>query len=103
MPLYLLIGPEGSGKTSTFLNSSIEPQLLAGQGTTPVSPTRLCNLWLAKDAIFAEIGGRMFTGDLARWNQLLVVVAPSSRASRLAPPLGRACIPDGPPRSHCIL
>jgi len=58
MPLYLLIGPEGSGKTSTFLNSGLEPQLLAGQGTTPVSPTRLCNLWLAKDAIFAEIGGR---------------------------------------------
>ena len=76
MPLYLLIGPEGSGKTSTFLNSSTEPQLLAGQGTTPVSPTRLCNLWLAKDAIFAEIGGRMFTGDLARWNQLLAALRP---------------------------
>ena len=76
MPLYLLIGPEGSGKTSTFLNSSIEPQLLAGQGTTPVSPTRLCNLWLAKEAIFAEIGGRMFTGDLARWNQLLSSLRP---------------------------
>ena len=65
MPLYLLIGPEGSGKTSTFLNSGLEPQLLAGQGTAPVSPTRLCNLWLAKDAIFAEIGGRMFAANLA--------------------------------------
>src|SRR3954454_974214 len=30
-PVYLLIGPEGSGKTSTFLNSNMEPQLLAGQ------------------------------------------------------------------------
>ena len=76
MPLYLLIGPEGSGKTSTFLNSSTEPQLLAGQGTTPVSPTRLCNLWLAKDAIFAEIGGRMFAGELARWSQLLAALRP---------------------------
>jgi type VI secretion system protein ImpL len=74
MPLYLLIGPEGSGKTSTFLNSGMEPQLLAGQGTAPVAPTRLCNLWLAKDAIFAEIGGRAFAGDLSRWGQLLGVL-----------------------------
>ena len=59
MPLYLLIGPEGSGKTSTFLNSGLEPQLLAGQGTAPDSPTRLCNLWMAKDAEYAEIVVRM--------------------------------------------
>ncbi len=74
MPLYLLIGPEGSGKTSTFLSSGTEPQLLAGQGTAPVAPTRLCNLWLAKDAIFAEIGGCGFAADLSRWNQLLGVL-----------------------------
>jgi type VI secretion system protein ImpL len=74
MPLYLLIGPEGSGKTSTFLNSATEPQLLAGEGTAPVAPTRLCNLWLAKDAIFAEIGGRAFAAELSRWSQLLGVL-----------------------------
>ena len=74
MPLYLLIGPEGSGKTSTFLSSGMEPQLLAGQGTAPVAPTRLCNLWLAKDAIFAEIGGRGFAAELNRWGQLLGVL-----------------------------
>lgn len=71
MPLYLLIGPEGSGKTSTFLNSGLEPQLLAGQGIAPVAPTRLCNIWLAKNTIFAEMGGRAFAGELGRWNQLL--------------------------------
>jgi type VI secretion system protein ImpL len=74
MPLYLLIGPEGSGKTSTFLNSATEPQLLAGQGASPVAPTRLCNFWLAKGAIFAEIGGRMFAAELSRWSQLLVAL-----------------------------
>jgi type VI secretion system protein ImpL len=74
LPLYLLIGPEGSGKTSTFQNSATEPQLLAGQGTTPVAPTRLGNFWLAKDAIFAEIAGRQFTADLNRWGQLLGVL-----------------------------
>ncbi len=76
MPLYLLIGPEGSGKTSTFRDSGLEPQLLAGQvaGTAPLIPTRLCNLWLAKDAIFAELSGRAFSGDLSRWTQLLQVL-----------------------------
>ena len=78
LPLYLLVGAESSGKTSTFLNSSTEPQLLAGQGTTPVSPTRLCNFWLAKDAIFAEVGGRMFTAELGRWNQLLAALRPQA-------------------------
>ena len=76
MPLYLLIGPEGSGKTSTFVNSGLEPQLLAGQvsGTGPPMPTRLCNFWVAKDAIFAELSGRVFSGDTARWTQLLKVL-----------------------------
>ena len=72
-PLYLLIGPEGSGKTSTFLNSGVEPQLLAGQSGPAAAPgsTRLCNLWLARNAIFVEISGRAFSGDLGRWRQLL--------------------------------
>jgi len=76
MPLYLLIGPEASGKTSTFLNSGLEPQLLAGQvaGTAPLVPTRLCNIWLVKDAIFVELSGRVFSGDLSRWTQLLQVL-----------------------------
>lgn len=75
LPLYLLIGPEGSGKTTTFINSGLEPQLLAGQagGSAPVS-TRLCNIWLAKNAVFAEISGRMFSGDLGRWSGLLSVL-----------------------------
>jgi len=81
MPLYLLIGPEASGKTSTLLNSGLEPQLLAGQvsGTAPLIPTRLCNLWLAKGAMFVEISGRAFSGDLGRWTQLLVVRGESRR------------------------
>ena len=74
LPLYLLVGPEASGKTSTFLNSGLESQLLAGQGVTPVAPTRLANLWLARNAIFAELGGRAFAGDLNRWSQLLATL-----------------------------
>ena len=83
LPLYLLIGPEGSGKTSTFLNSGLDPQLLAGQpnGGSATAPTRLCNLWLAKNAIFAELSGRLFSGDSERWLQLLGML----RGSRTLP------------------
>src|SRR5215831_12348599 len=31
LPLYLLIGPQGAGKTTTFVNSGVEPHLLAGE------------------------------------------------------------------------
>jgi type VI secretion system protein ImpL len=76
MPLYLLIGPEASGKTSTFINSGLEPQLLAGRltGTAEVVPTRLCNIWFAKDAVFIEISGRAFRGDVGRWTGVLKVL-----------------------------
>jgi type VI secretion system protein ImpL len=75
LPLYLLIGPQGVGKTSTFLNAGLEPQLLAGEagGNSPAS-TRVCNLWLAKNAVFAEISGRMFSGEVGRWSELLGVL-----------------------------
>lgn len=76
LPVYLLIGPDGSGKTSAFLNSGLEPQLLAGQGKfdAPVAPTRLCNIWVAGDSIFVEVAGRVFGGDPGRWTQLLKVL-----------------------------
>lgn len=72
LPAYLLVGPEGAGKTSTFLHSGLEPQLLAGQTGSPSAqlPTRFCNLWLAQDSLFIEIGGVVFN-DLNRWSQLL--------------------------------
>lgn len=84
LPLYLLIGPEGSGKTSTFLNSGLEPLLLAGQvsGTIAVVPTRLCNLWLAQGAIFAEFGERIFSGEAGRWNQLVRILRGNATVPR---------------------
>ena len=76
LPLYLLIGPENSGKTSTFLHSGLEPVTLAGQATSSGQsiPTRLGNIWLAKNALFVELAGRTFSGDLGRWVSLLRVL-----------------------------
>lgn len=70
MPLYLLIGPEVSGKTSVFLSSGLDPHLLAGQSAGTVSGDP-CSLWFANNVIFAEVSGRAFGGDLNRWTELL--------------------------------
>ena len=45
LPLYLVIGGEGSGKTSAILNSGLEPRLLAGEATreATILPTKSCN------------------------------------------------------------
>ncbi len=76
LPMYLLVGPENSGKTSTLLNSGLEPVLLAGQTTTAGQPmpTQLCNIWLARNALFVELAGRAFNGELGRWVGLLRVL-----------------------------
>src|SRR5579872_5382801 len=73
LPLFLLGGAEGTGKTSVFLKSGLEPELLAGQvfRDANIVPTRLANLWFAEDSLFAEISGGLFSGDAGRWNALL--------------------------------
>src|SRR4051794_26767403 len=77
LPLYLLVGPEGSGKTNTFSNSGLEPQLLAGEasGLAGGLPTRVCNFWFLKNAVFVEISGRLFNGDSERWHRVLKALA----------------------------
>lgn len=73
LPVYLLVGPEGVGKTSSFVNSGVDPVCLSGQpaGAGQTIPTRVANIWLAKNALFIELGGRAFSGDLGRWASLL--------------------------------
>src|SRR6185436_12132949 len=55
-------------------------------GKSPVA-TRHANIWLAKNAIFVEISGRAFSGDIARWSQLLSVL----RGKRRLPLWRRLC------------
>ncbi len=73
LPTYLVVGAEGSGKTTTFLGASLEPELLAGQvyRDSVVLPTKLCNFWYAAEAIFIEPSGGIFNQDPGRWLRLL--------------------------------
>ena len=84
LPLYLLVGPEGAGKTSTFINSTLEPVSLSGQPGSlgQTIPTRIANIWIARNALFIELAGRAFSGDLTRWASLLRTLRGGSTLSR---------------------
>lgn len=73
LPLFLIVGPSGTGKSSTLLNSGVDPQLLAGQTATDgkVAPTRVANIFIARDVLFAEVSGRIWEGDPKRWTEFL--------------------------------
>src|SRR5581483_6035881 len=61
LPLVFLLGDAGSTKTSTIIQSALDPELLAGhvyQDTT-VLPTRLANIWYTRQAIFVDTAGAL--------------------------------------------
>ena len=93
MPLYLVIGPSGAGKTALMHSSGIEPIPLAGQALTPagdIATTRVGNIWLARQCVFLEISGRIFDADPARLTEIVNVLLGRADVSRwralFAPP-----------------
>ena len=72
LPVFFLLGDNGSAKTSTLTNSGLDPELLAGQvlSDSQIVSTRLANLWVARRNIWVEAGGA-FTGDAQAWQHLV--------------------------------
>jgi type VI secretion system protein ImpL len=85
LPVVFLIGEGGSAKTSVFIQSGLEPELLAGQvyQENQVAPTRPVNLWLAKQIIFVEAGGRLLA-EPGRWVHLVRRLQPAKLRSLFA-------------------
>ena len=86
--LVLVLGPEGSCKSTTVLRSGTDPELLSGdvpEGTEAPRKTELANFWLVKNAVLAEAGGPVFA-DAALWQKMVRALRPP----RLAAALGRA-------------
>jgi type VI secretion system protein ImpL len=82
LPFYLILGPEGAGKTAVLQNSGVEPTLLAGQasaGGGGVNPTRVANLWLVHQSLFLEVSGRIFASEPGRFAEFLSHLRPASR------------------------
>lgn len=86
LPLVLVMGPQGSTKSSIVTHSGIEADLLHGEvfrGET-VMPTDPVNVWYTQGAVVVEAGGRLLD-DQGRWSRLVSHI----RASRFAAALGR--------------
>ncbi|HXE12006.1 MAG TPA: type VI secretion system membrane subunit TssM [Bryobacteraceae bacterium] len=73
LPLYIMAGPAGAGKTTAFLASGLSPELLAGhvQRDATVLPTTHCNIWYASGAVFVEAGSQFFSDGAQGWKALL--------------------------------
>ena len=86
LPVILLLGKDGSAKTSSVIHSGLDPELLAGHvfQENLVAPTRTANLWFARRTVLAEAGGRLLA-DAGSWSRLLRKLRPGT----LAPLLGR--------------
>ena len=72
-PVVLVMGPEGSTKTTLVARSTgANPELLAGASPSSLTeapvPTRDVNLWLMQQAVITEIGGALLQ-DAPRWLQ----------------------------------
>jgi type VI secretion system protein ImpL len=77
LPAIFLVGPPGSSKTTTMIQSGLEPELLAGQiyQDNSIVSTRSANLWFARQTVFVEAGGALLS-DPSRWGRLVRRLAP---------------------------
>lgn len=97
LPVLLVVGPNGSTKTTVITRSGLDAELLAGEidrGDTVV-PTRGINIWFAEDTVIVEAGGKL-SAEPARFARLLGHLQPSRLATLLpggkqAPRLALVC------------
>ncbi len=78
LPLIFVAGDRGTAKTSTILNSGLEPELLAGQiyQESVVASTRAANIFFARDTVFVEAGGALMAQP-GNWKALVAKLQPA--------------------------
>jgi type VI secretion system protein ImpL len=82
LPMIFVIGDKGTAKTSTILNSGLDPELLAGQvyQDNVVAPTRAANIFFARGTVFVEAGGALMANPQS-WTALVKKLQPSRMKS----------------------
>lgn len=98
LPLIYLLGESASAKTSTIINSGLDPELLAGQAhrDSSVIPTATANIWYTRQAVFVDAGGALLSQP-SRWTRLVKRLQPgrfsSAARKRQQPPrAGIVCV-----------
>ena len=58
LPLIYILGDAGSAKTTTVVQSGLDPELVVGSAspTTEQTPTPVLNLWFSRQAALLEVG-----------------------------------------------
>lgn len=92
LPLVYVLGPRGSTKTTTLVQSGLDPEVLAGQiyhdGNT-IAPTRFANAWFARQWVFVEPGAAV---DDAQWSKLIRRTRPGAAAGGKGTQSARAAL-----------
>lgn len=84
LPVIIVTGPNGATKTTTVLQSGLEPELLAGQvhQDGAVAPTDIGNVWLTQRTAIVEVGPKA-QGDFKTWALLTRRLAPKRFAAAI--------------------
>jgi type VI secretion system protein ImpL len=84
LPVVFLLGDSDSAKTHTIINSSLDPELLAGHvyQDNQILPTQALNFWYTRHAIFADVSGSLFR-DSKNWSRLVRLLQPGRVSSAL--------------------
>ena len=84
LPQLFVIGPSGAAKSTTIVNSGLEPELLAGQiyQDNAIVPTRSVNLWFTRQAVLVEAAGGLIDQPL-RWIRLFRKLQPGKLSSAM--------------------
>ena len=78
LPIVFVLGDSGATKTTVLTQSTLDPELLAGQvyRDNEILPTAAANLWYTRQAIFVDpAGGMMSQRD--RWRRLVKLLQPA--------------------------
>src|SRR5262245_5265199 len=72
LPIVFLLGESGSSKTSTIVNSGLDPELLAGRAyqDNNILSTRTANVWYTRQAVFVDCAGDIVNHP-RRWARLV--------------------------------
>lgn len=97
LPVFFLLGEDGSGKTSDIVLSGLDPELLAGHvyQDGAIVPTPGANIWFARKTLFVEAGGKL-AADSRSWVRLVQRLAPGKfraifRSKKRAPRAAIVC------------
>ncbi|MEP6692865.1 MAG: hypothetical protein ABJD07_17030, partial [Gemmatimonadaceae bacterium] len=84
LPVVIVLGAEGSAKTTAIVRAGIEPELLAGEvfRGEATAPTAGVNVWYVEGAAIVEAGGAL-TASAERWGRLIPHLQPSRAAAAL--------------------